>query len=220
MERVVAIGDIHGCSTALRSLLDAITPATTDTIILLGDVIDRGPDSRNVIKILTALACRCKLVFVRGNHEELLLNALDDAAEIPRWLRIGGRATLASYGCETPSEIPGQDLEFIRSSVDFYEDAENIFLHAGYVENLELSQQPALALRWRVTHDKTLPHCSGKVVVAGHTPQKSGKVLNLKHVLCIDTNCVHGGWLTAVDMATGNLWQANNQGETRIDSIR
>ncbi len=214
--RTIAIGDIHGYSTALRALLAIISPTSEDTVIQLGDAIDRGTDSQGVLELLIRVAEQSNLIFVKGNHEELLLNALDDAAALPRWLRNGGNSTLESYGCADPTEISEKHLKFVRSAIDYYETERFVFLHAGYVENLELNEQPALALRWRVTNKNTPPHLSGKTVVTGHTPQLSGKVLDLGHVICIDTNCVHGGWLSAIDMESRTVWQANNRGEAYV----
>lgn len=119
--RTIAIGDIHGCSRALAALLKVVEPTSDDIIIQLGDTIDRGPDSRSVVEQLIELSSQCSLICVRGNHEELLLNSLDDAAELPRWLRNGGFDTLQSYDCNDPALIPEQHLNFIRSSIDYLE---------------------------------------------------------------------------------------------------
>jgi serine/threonine protein phosphatase 1 len=79
-----------------------------------------------------------------------------------------------------------------------------------------MDQQPGLALRWRVTDAATAAaHCSGKVTIVGHTPQHSGEVLDLGFLLCIDTNCARGGWLTALDTTTGRIWQADRTGRLR-----
>ena len=96
--RVVAIGDIHGCPAALAALIDALAPGRDDTIVLLGDYIDRGPNSRGVLDRLIALGGRCRLVPLLGNHEEALLDALRDSNSLRRWLTLGGADTLRSYG--------------------------------------------------------------------------------------------------------------------------
>jgi len=81
---------------------------------------------------------------------------------------------------------------------------------------LSIEQQPPEILLWRVTDPKTVvPHCSGKIVVVGHTPQLSGEVRDLGFLICIDTHCVRGGWLTALQVETGHLWQADRQGRLR-----
>jgi serine/threonine protein phosphatase 1 len=96
--RTIAIGDIHGCLDALAALIDAIGPGPEDTLITLGDHIDRGPDSRGVLDRLIALSRHCRLVPLQGNHEELLLDALRDITTLRRWLTLGGVETLRSYG--------------------------------------------------------------------------------------------------------------------------
>ena len=85
-DRLVAIGDIHGCSAALKTLIEAIGPQPEDTIVVLGDVIDWGPDSRDCVQQLIDLAGRCRLVLVRGNHEEMLFTALESQSELRCWL--------------------------------------------------------------------------------------------------------------------------------------
>ena len=89
-DRLFAIGDCHGCSTALKSLIDAINPRPDDTIVVLGDVIDWGPDSRTCVGPLIDLAGRCQFVLVRGNHEEMLFAALESQSELRSWLKFGG----------------------------------------------------------------------------------------------------------------------------------
>jgi serine/threonine protein phosphatase 1 len=79
--RLIAVGDIHGCSIALRTLIDAIAPNPDETIVALGDVIDCGPDSKGVLDQLITLSSRCHLVTLLRNHEEMLLNALDSRSE-------------------------------------------------------------------------------------------------------------------------------------------
>src|SRR5262245_18080551 len=96
--RTIAIGDIHGCLTELVVLLDAIAPSPDDAIVTLGDYIDRGPDSRGVLDRLMALAERCRLLTLLGDHEEMLLDAVGDKNALRRWLTLGGGATLRSYG--------------------------------------------------------------------------------------------------------------------------
>ena len=96
--RTIAIGDIHGCQAALAALIDTIAPGSEDTLVTLGDYIDRGAHSSGVVDQLIALARRCRLVPLLGNHEELLLDALRDITNLRRWLTLGGADTLRSYG--------------------------------------------------------------------------------------------------------------------------
>src|SRR5262245_16204103 len=96
--RTIAIGDIHGCSDALAALLDAIGPGPDDTLVTLGDHIDRGPNSSGVLSRLITLAGQCHLIPLMGDHEEMLVGALHDTVALRRWLTCGGAETLRSYG--------------------------------------------------------------------------------------------------------------------------
>jgi serine/threonine protein phosphatase 1 len=221
--RTIAIGDIHGCSLALRALSDAIDPGPEDLLVFLGDYIDRGPDSRGVLEQVIALRERCAVVPLLGNHEEMLLAALSNPEALRGWLACGGTAAVRSYGWAPGGPrrrladlFPEEHLFFLQTCRDFYENETHLFVHAGYVPDLLLDRQPAEALRWRVTDAQTTrPHCSGKVAVVGHTPQRGGEVLDLGFLKCIDTNCYRGGWLTALEVEAGKVWQADAQGRLR-----
>lgn len=215
MSRIIAIGDIHGCSQALRGLLERIAPTSSDTIVTLGDYVDRGPDSRGVICELMELQRTCQLIPLLGNHEIMMLSALNGDLDVSTWLRFGGAETVASYNGELESIDP-QHREFLAGCRHFHETDSHILMHANYVAELELARQPEQVLFW--THVSTvLPprHCSGKTAVVGHTPQLDGEVLDLGHLICIDTCCFAGGWLTALDTTTGAVWQADHLGRLR-----
>jgi serine/threonine protein phosphatase 1 len=221
--RTIAVGDIHGCADALAAVIDAVAPCPDDTVITLGDYIDRGPDSCGVLDRLIRLAHHCHLIPLLGNHEEALLGALRDTRALRPWLILGGPDTLRSYGWARGGPrrafadwFPKSHRKFLAGCRGYYETTSHLFVHAGYVSDLPLAEQPALALRWRVTDAATaVPHCSGKVAVVGHTPQSSGEVLDLGFLVCIDTDCARGGWLTALDVGTGQVWQADRSGKVR-----
>lgn len=224
--RTIAVGDVHGCLAALNALLDAIQPDAADSLVFLGDYIDRGPHSRGVLDRLIALGDVCHLIPLMGNHEDALLEAIRDSGNLRKWLTLGGADTLRSYGWgpgETRRAVadwfPKRHLQFLAACRPYHETESHLFLHAGYVPELPMDRQPVLALRWRVTAAETArPHDSGKVAVVGHTPQVSGNVLDLGFLVCIDTNCARGGWLTAFDVTTGQVWQANAAGRLRSTS--
>ena len=221
--RTIAIGDIHGCSKALAALLDSIRPDPRDTVVTLGDYIDRGPDSRQVIDRLVGLANECRLVPLQGNHEEMFAAALRDKTAFRTWLECGGVDTLRSYGWAAGHRraladwFPPPHLAFLDSCRPYYQTDTHVFAHAGLVPDLPLDRQPGAALRWRVTDPATATaHCSGKIVVVGHTPQHGAEVLDLGFLVCIDTNCARNGWLTALDVGTGQVWQADGRGCVRV----
>ncbi|HWG41286.1 MAG TPA: metallophosphoesterase family protein [Gemmataceae bacterium] len=221
-ERTIAIGDIHGCSIALKALLETICPTTADTIITLGDYIDRGPDSRGVLDLLLALRDECTFVPLMGNHEEMLLAARESRSELQFWLKFGGEDTLRSYGEKGGWEIiPGNHLEFIRGCRKFFETTSHIFVHASYDPKRPMHEQSTGTLFWETPpFDRLVPHVSGKTVIVGHTSQLDGFILDLGFFKCIDTFCHSGGWLTALDIETGNCWQANQQGKVRPGGTR
>jgi serine/threonine protein phosphatase 1 len=217
---MIAIGDIHGCSLALAALLQAIDPGREDTLVPLGDFIDCGPSSREVLDQLIALAGRCSLVPILGNHEEMLLAAARSRPAFKEWLTCGGKQMLASYGISgtngSVGVIPEEHWRFIVNCRAFYETDTHIFTHANYLPDLPMDQQPGEVLRWQFVDPKRArPHCSGKGVVVGHSSQRSGAILDLGFLKCIDTACEPGKWLTALDPATGQVWQANKRGELK-----
>lgn len=214
--RVIALGDIHGCSAALHALVAAIDPQPEDCIISLGDVVDRGIDSRGVIELLIELQARCRLIVVQGNHEEALLKARTSKGAFREWLEFGGLVTLDSYGdTGRMSLIPQSHIRFLAACRPFYDTDTHFFTHANYDPNLPLDRQDGRVLRWLSLHDHLPPpHRSGKVAVLGHTPQP--EVLNVGgYLLGLDTGCCDGGWLTAMDVTSGDLWQADERGWMR-----
>ena len=122
--RVIAIGDVHGCVHALDALLDAIAPRGDDCIVQLGDFIDSGRDTRDVIDTLLALQSNCRLVTLMGNHEEMLLGALENDRLRDTWLMCGGVDTLNSYRFGAGIDVlPDAHLALIRSGLDYFETA-------------------------------------------------------------------------------------------------
>lgn len=216
--RTIAIGDIHGCDLALETLLPALAISSADTIVVLGDVVDRGPGSRQVIEQLLRLKEECRLVLILGNHEEMLLDSLDRGVSMEAWLRYGGAATLFSYDGDA-RKIPKAHLDFLRSAVDFWETADEIFIHANLEPRVPLERQTAQWLRWTHLSGKEPAHPSGKRIVCGHTPQKTGEILTFEGWTCIDTYACGTGWLTALDATSGEYWQASQSRKSRAGRL-
>ncbi len=214
--RTIAIGDIHGCSQALAALLDAVTPTAEDTIVPLGDYVDRGPDSRGVVDLLIQLAEQCEVVPLLGNHEAMLLDSLESPECFDFWLRCGGRETLASYGGAL-SLIPPLHLAFFHGCRRYYETDSHFMVHANYDPDLPLDEQTDRLSLWEhIVYRMPPRHASGKTAIVGHTPQSSGEILDLDHLIGIDTYCVGGGWLTAYEINSRQTWQANREGQLRV----
>jgi len=215
MPRTIAIGDIHGCLAALDSVLDAIQPTSEDTLVTVGDYIDRGPNSKGVIDRLIELSGRVKLVPLKGNHEEMMLDVLERRQEPYGWLNHGGVQTMESYGfCGDLACVPELHIEFLRNLKDYFEDESHFVVHANYDPRLELDEQPTEFLRWiKLTEQMPPPHFSGKQAIVGHTHERQGQIVRSPHLICIDTYCYGGKWLTAMELKSGEIWQATKEGQ-------
>ena len=219
MERLIAIGDIHGNAAALETLLRQIEPRPTDTFVTLGDYIDRGPDTRRVVEILCNLGSHCRLIPIMGNHEEVLLSLIDRRPmriTFTDWLSLGGEETLRSYGVRSVAEIPPDHITFFRHTISYRADAGFFFTHALYDPSLPPSRHGKHLLRWARFEDrKTIPppHMSGRRVIVGHTAQRDGRFIATPHFVCLDT-CSYSpdGFLTAMELHTDRVWQATHDG--------
>lgn len=215
--RIIAIGDVHGCAHALAALVEAISLTPHDQLIMLGDLIDQGRDSAEVLDRLIDLKQRCRLVLIRGNHEEMLFAARDGEEALRYWEVCGGVATLNAYRYgATLKDIPDEHWALLDECRDYYETDDFIFTHANYLADASMELQPAYQLRWALLDPaEAQPHCSGKTVVVGHTEQRDSEVLDLGFAICIDTGCWRYGWLTALEVGTRRLWQASRWGILR-----
>lgn len=212
--RTIAIGDIHGCAKALRTLLERIEPQADDTLIFLGDYVDRGPDSRDVIEQILEVSKRCQVIALRGNHEVMLMGVMLSGLCPDLWLACGGQATVSSYGGSI-DKIPESHRQFLAGLRSFHETEDAIFVHANYLPDQAMSEQPEQLTYWEHLGIVPRPHQSGKRVFVGHTPQASGEILDHGHLVCLDTCCFGGLWLTAMDVDSGEVWQTDFHGHER-----
>ncbi|HVX16349.1 MAG TPA: metallophosphoesterase family protein [Pirellulales bacterium] len=217
--RVLAIGDIHGCYSALLALVGAVGLGSDDLLITLGDYVDRGPDSAGVLDWLIERRRKGNLVSLLGNHERMMLDSRTNEVSRECWLSYGGEATLVSYqmrgGEGDLDDVPDEHWEFLEHGCrNWYETDSHFFVHANALADLPFDEQPEEFLLWERLYDP-IPHQSGKTMVCGHTPQSSGVPLNFGHAVCIDTWACGAGWLTCLDVATGEYWQANQRGGLR-----
>jgi serine/threonine protein phosphatase 1 len=212
--RTLVIGDVHGTSAALDALLAAVRPTPADTLVFLGDYVDRGPDSRGVLDRLLQLRDQCRLICLRGNHELMMLRARNGRDDRRMWLSVGGAQCLASYG-GTLADVPDEHWRFLEDEcVDWYETVSHIFVHANLSPDLSPAEEFEDKLFWEFLV-KPIGHVSGKVVVCGHTSQRSGAVLDLRDTICIDTFAYGGGWLTALNVGSYRFTQADALGRLR-----
>ena len=184
--RTLAIGDIHGCHRSLVALEAFARIAPDDLVITLGDHVDRGPDSKAVVEWLMRRHATGWLIALRGNHELMLLAAQTSAAAHAEWLDCGGDAVLASYGVTHATGLPRSHLEFLATRLRSYAlGPAHFFVHANAYPDAPLEDQPEFMVYWE-PFGRPGPHESGLTMVCGHTPQGSGRPLNLGHAVCID----------------------------------
>ncbi len=206
---VWAIGDIHGCLDSLRRLLDKIAPSEYDKLIFLGDYIDRGPDSKGVVDLLIELRKQFKCVFIRGNHEQMLLDVLDDGDDVYLWLINGAQATWRSYGNLENLKAEQTHLSFFRSTVYYHIERVNntdyLFVHGGVRPKIPLENQSPQDLLWIREEFILRKHQLPYIVVFGHTPMED--VFIAEDKIGVDTGCVYGSKLTAFCLNNGRKVQ-------------
>lgn len=220
MKRYLAIGDIHGCFNALRTLTDFVGLSPDDTLITLGDYVNRGPNSCAVLDWLIHHEQNRRLIALRGNHDIMMLDARNDDDSFRKWIDVGGKATLKSYSpFESDdgalADIPDHHWQFLENNlVSTFETETHFFVHANAYPDLPIDDQPDFMLYWEQFNDPPR-HESGKVMVGGHTSQKSGLPVTNGNAICIDTWACGRGWLSCLHIESGMIWQANESGETR-----
>jgi serine/threonine protein phosphatase 1 len=226
-QRVYAVGDIHGRSDLLDALLrrieaDAATRGEAETtIVFLGDLVDRGPDSRGVVERLIEfdrgpVAAR----FLMGNHEEVFLRALSGDLRALRFLiRIGGRETILSYGiserayrdldfealsARIRAQVPAAHVEFLSRFEHIVEIGDYVFVHAGIRPGVGLEAQAGADLRW--IRDDFLRHRDdfGKLVIHGHSISEDVDIRSNR--IGIDTGAYASGRLTAIGLEGNARW--------------
>lgn len=228
-QRVYAVGDIHGRADLFTALIDAIedddrrrnserTPADT-TMILLGDLVDRGPDSAAVLARAQAWQHARQVRILCGNHEEMLLESLADLDTLRAYLRHGGYETVLSFGIDRDTydtatfeelqalmgrHIPAATVAFIRSFEEQILIGDYLFVHAGIRPGVPPEAQQRADLLW--IREPFLTHAGdlGAVVVHGHTI--SEEPIFRDHRIGIDTGAYATGILTAIGLEGAQRW--------------
>lgn len=233
--RAYAVGDIHGRLDLLEQLIDRIErdiaarPERRNFLVFLGDLIDRGPNSAEVVERLRTYApSNARTMFLLGNHEEVLLRLIrGDCGLLDNYLRFGGAECLRSYGLEPmallgqPEElalrqiaeaIPPEHVQFLAGFGDTLRFGDYLFVHAGIRPGVELAAQNQADLRWiRYPFlDDNSDH--GFVVVHGHTI--SPGVEERPNRIGIDTGAYQTGVLTALAIEEEQRWYLATVGES------
>lgn len=212
---IFVFGDVHGCNDALVALLTHIQPSHDDTLIFLGDMIDRGMDSKGVIDTIWRYQQHCQVIAIMGNHEQMLLDAYHDRYYLKYWLKFGGDSTLRSFGLTADLHgllaLPKPYVSWLKNLQPYYENNHFIFSHATPDPYLNMDKQGENELRWRLINPSDPPHVSGKTIICGHTSQKSGQVYRQHGLIGIDTYAYGGGYLSALEISTNeqslSVWQ-------------
>jgi serine/threonine protein phosphatase 1 len=194
-----AIGDVHGCLDKLVRLLArcrAHGGGEPSRLVFVGDYIDRGPDSRGVVETLLALQREQEVIYLCGNHEAMVLDALE-TNDHALWLRNGGGDTLASYGVTRAAELPPAHLDWIAALRLTFDDGRRLFVHAGVNPSVPLDRQDERDLVWIREPFLSSRRDYGRLIVHGHTPLTTGVPDHRTNRLNIDTAAVFGGPLTA-----------------------
>lgn len=196
-----AIGDIHGCYDKLTVLLARIAAHADGApyqCVFLGDYVDRGAQSREVVDLIMRLCTKASAAgrygAIRGNHEHLMLKACDtfDGADMVDWLDNGGSATLASYkGYESDMRV---HLDWLGALPAFHETDHYFFVHAGVSRRHPLHEQPEEVMLWTRNWERH-DHDFGKHVVYGHNPADEPRLM--RYSTGLDTGAVYGGPLSA-----------------------
>ena len=145
--------------------------------MVLGDYVDRGPDSRGTLDRLLELRQQCQLIPLLGNHDQMMLWICDGRMELMSdWRLFGGEQTLESYGRRMPEGVPAEHLDFLRQCRLIYETQTHFFLHGNYWASVPLDRQETETLLWDSLKRRLPgPHCSGKTGIVGHSSQKRGR---------------------------------------------
>jgi len=218
-ERIYAIGDVHGRYDLLRALFDKIETHTSSLgaprslkIIILGDVIDRGPDSARVLQFLSSVQRRTnRLTVLMGNHEEMLLRVLDGYISVQRpWLSQGGLETLESLGVPVPADddppsllaerlreaLPGPTVQWLRTLPLTARSGDYLFCHAGIRPGVSVKRQARADLLWIRDEFLDMEEWQGVVVVHGHS--QSPAVEFHPNRIGVDTGAYRTDTLSAV----------------------
>ncbi|TAJ09429.1 serine/threonine protein phosphatase [Marinilabiliaceae bacterium JC017] len=220
--RLLAIGDIHGCFKPFRIMVEEeIRLSKTDKLILLGDYIDRGQQSKEVVDyIMRLMGDGYDIVALRGNHEDMFLKGLVEDYYLFNWLMNGGYETMDSFNITHPDQMPADYLRFFRNLKLYYPYQNFLFVHAGFNDEAADPFKDEYHMVWRRLYYYTHPLLKDKTIVHGHRAEGL-EYLRMcidsnARVIDVDTGCVYTdipelGHLSAVDLTNRKIYSVRNE---------
>lgn len=172
MGRILAISDIHGCYDTFKSLLEKVNLSKEDELYMLGDFVDRGPKSKEVIDwVLEKQEEGYEINCLRGNHEQMLINALNDDLRTEHWLRNGGSQVLDNFKVKSVHEIPLKYIDFCKDLKFYFQTLDFFFVHAGINFHAPEPMEDYEAMIWIRNWEEDLDEewIEDRRVVHGHT---------------------------------------------------
>jgi len=219
MSRLITIGDIHGCAKTFDHLVNGLIGLTrSDELVLLGDYVDRGPDSKGVIDLILDLQDRGFSVHaLRGNHEQLMIDSRESDAAYQGWLLNGGDKTLESYGEPAYELLDPRHRAFIEGTHFCLMRHRYVFVHAGINFGSEEPFKDHHAMLWERNMTIDDDKLGDRIILHGHTPRTLEEVLEPSDPrnINLDAGCVYShrpgmGYLVAYEPASGVFVFAEN----------
>jgi len=216
MGKLYAISDIHGCfKTFSEMVVNGIKLKKSDRLILLGDYIDRGEQSKEVVDFILDLEKGgFDVTTLTGNHELMLTESYHDRNMLPLWLMNSGMTTLQSFGVDDVGDIEKKYIDFFLGLEYYKKIGDFIFVHAGFNDRAEDPFSDKFTMVWEAALSYSHPVFSGKTIIHGHRPKTLSHVKRLidekSNVIPVDTGCVYGremgyGFLSALEVNTMKL---------------
>jgi len=216
-ERLLAIGDIHGCLTPFIDLVEQkIKLKHGDKLVLLGDYIDRGYQSREVVEYIINLKKKgFEIITLLGNHESMLLNTLDNDEFLSIWTLNGCIETLESFGIRRLRDLDQLYIDFFKNLLYYWSFNQFIFVHAGFNDSIEDPFEDKAEMIWTRREKYENPVFKDKIIVHGHSPITESickqRIMEKDPVLNLDTGCVYTdrsdyGRLSALELYSMQLY--------------
>lgn len=219
--RLLAIGDIHGCYLSLRQLVeDKLQLTIADQLVFIGDYIDRGLQSKEVLDYIIQLKDDgYSIVTLKGNHESMLMKARQEDIYLVNWLYNGGRATMESFQVRHPDTIPDPYIQFLSNLSMHYQKGSYVFVHAGFNYTLNDPYTDEYAMLWTRSEGPAHPRFQDKTIIHGHSvttlADLEERMKRHYPIINIDTGCIYtsktgSGYLSAIDLTNWKVFSVKN----------